>query len=129
MSTLKVNTIQDTGGGSGVTPEQISNGSAKVWARYGANDTTLDDSYNVSSISSTGQGVFTINFTTSFANTNYVVAGSANREGADGDNVPMVTGTSRDGFATGSCRINVGWQDNNTLYNCEAIGVVIYGDQ
>ncbi len=102
---------------------------AKVWARYGCDDTTLDDSYNVSSISSTSGVAFTINFSTAFANTNYAVACSACREGTTSDAVPMVAGTRKDGFATGSCRINNGWQPNQYMYNTEAIGVVIFGDQ
>lgn len=106
-----------------------SGGVVKAWARYGCDDTTLDDSYNISSVSSTSSGAFTLNFSTSFANTNYAVACSACREGTTSDAVPMVAGTRKDGFATGSCRINNGWQPNQHMYNTEAIGVIICGDQ
>ena len=106
-----------------------SGGVVKAWARYGCDDTTLDDSYNISSVSSTSSGAFTLNFSTSFANTNYAVACSACREGTTSDAVPMVAGTKKDGFATGSCRINTGWPPNGHMYNTEAIGVVICGDQ
>tara|TARA_R100000742_G_C4241154_1_gene60841 strand:- start:359 stop:736 length:378 start_codon:yes stop_codon:yes gene_type:complete len=106
-----------------------SGGVVKAWARYGCDDTTLDDSYNISSVSSTASGAFTLNFSTSFANTNYAVACSASREGTTSDAVPMTAGTRNGSFATGSCRINTGWPDNGHMYNTEAIGVIICGDQ
>ena len=34
MSTLKVNTIQNTGGGSSSTPDQIDKGRAKLWVSF-----------------------------------------------------------------------------------------------
>ena len=66
MSTLKVNNLQNTSGGSSSTPEQIEQGRAKVWCLYnGANNSVLD-SFNTSSVTDNGTGDFTINFSTSF---------------------------------------------------------------
>ena len=130
MSTLKVNTIQDTSGGSGSTPAQIEQGRAKAWVRFDLANDTVKDSYGVSSVDDTATGVFTVNFSTSFANTNYCAAGITNREGnAAGNYVAQVVGVANGGYATGSCKITTGWQDNATLYNNEETSVVFFGDQ
>ena len=48
MSTLKVNTIQNTSGGSSVTPEKIQQGIAKMWINFDAtNNNSIRDSFNV----------------------------------------------------------------------------------
>ena len=81
MSTLKVGTIQDTSGGNSSSPEQVSLGRAKAWVNFdgtfGTSPFTIANggirgSYNVSSITDNGTGNYTINFSITFANTNYV---------------------------------------------------------
>ena len=72
MSTLKVNTIQDTGGGSSSTPAQISNGRAKAWVRWNGTGTlAIDASFNVSSVTDQGTGYYKVNFATAFSDANY----------------------------------------------------------
>ena len=81
MSTLKVGTIQDTSGGNSSSPEQVSSGRAKAWVNFdgtfGTSPFTISNggirgSYNVSSVTDNGTGNYTINFSITFANTNYV---------------------------------------------------------
>ena len=81
MSTLKVNTIQNTGGGSSSTPDQIDKGRAKLWVSFDGTFGTspfttsnggIRSSFNVSSITDNGTGDYTVNFSITFANTNYV---------------------------------------------------------
>ena len=75
MSTLKVNTILNTSGGSSSTPEQIEQGRAKAWIHFDGQDTVaIRDSFNVSTLTDNGTGDYTISFTTAMANTNYAVA-------------------------------------------------------
>ena len=70
MSTLKVNSIQNTVGVDLLTP--IQSGRAKAWVNFnGTGTVAIRDSFNVSSITDNGTGNYTINFTTSMANTNY----------------------------------------------------------
>ena len=72
MSTLKVNTIQNTSGGSSSTPEQIEQGRAKAWVNFnGTGTVAIRDDFNVSSISDNGTGDYTVNFSNSFSNANY----------------------------------------------------------
>ena len=72
MSTLKVNTIQNTSGGSSSTPEQIDQGRAKLWLNMqGSGTVAINDSFNVSSVTDLGTGMYQANFSITMANTNY----------------------------------------------------------
>lgn len=76
MSTLKVTNIQDTAGANSLTTAQLYNGSAKAWVNFNGYGTigvnsTIRASFNVSSVSKSATGTYTINFTTAFADTNY----------------------------------------------------------
>jgi hypothetical protein len=63
MSTLKVNSIQDTGGNNGLTPSQIKNGLTRLWVNFnGRNTVSIRRSQNVSSITDHGTGDYTVNF-------------------------------------------------------------------
>ena len=101
MSTLKVNTIQNTSGGSSSTPEQLAGGRAKAWIRFdGTGTPSITDSFNISSISEVDDGQNIISFSTAFANTNYIGIPTA----SDSDN-GMFTLMHSAFLATGSCRI------------------------
>ena len=74
MSTLKVATIQDTSGNNSSTPEQVAQGRAKAWINFnGKSSITINDDFNISSISDNGTGKYTVNFTTAMSNANYAV--------------------------------------------------------
>jgi len=75
MSTLKVNTIQDTSGGSSSTPAQIERGRTKLWVRFdGTGTVSIINSYNVSSVTDNGTGDYTINYAITMSNANYITA-------------------------------------------------------
>tara|TARA_B100001250_G_scaffold391816_1_gene393075 strand:+ start:461 stop:868 length:408 start_codon:yes stop_codon:yes gene_type:complete len=84
MSTLKVNTIQNTSAAHSSTPQQIEQGRAKIWVSFDGYDTssTLDD-WNCTSVTDNDTGDYTLNFGITMANTHYSVAGmSENWEGS-----------------------------------------------
>ena len=63
MSTLKVNTLQDASGGNSSTTADIKQGTCKVWINFnGRNTPSIRQSFNVSSLTDTATGRFTINF-------------------------------------------------------------------
>jgi len=70
-------------GGSGTTAalditsdgRGLSQFTAKAWANF--NQSTVNDSHNVSSITDNGTGDYTINFTNAMANANYSITGMA----------------------------------------------------
>jgi hypothetical protein len=49
----------------------LSQFTAKAWVNF-ADNGSINDSHNISSVSNTATGVYTVNFTNSMANTNYV---------------------------------------------------------
>lgn len=85
MSTLKTSNIQDTSGNNNSTPEEINQGRAKVWVSFnGTGTVAITDSFNVSSVTDTSVGQYTVNFTTAFANTNYAVTHGATYTAGNG---------------------------------------------
>jgi hypothetical protein len=67
MSTLRVNTLQNTSGVEVYT--------AKAWVNFnGTGTVAIRAAGNVSSITDNGVGDYSINFTTSFADANYAPA-------------------------------------------------------
>jgi hypothetical protein len=51
---------------------------AKAWVNWAGSNGAINSSYNVSSVTRTATGFYTITFTNAFANTNYALAGSTN---------------------------------------------------
>ena len=102
MSTLKVNTIQNTSAAHSSTPEQIAQGRAKSWASMNGQGTvSLNDSFNCSSISDNGDGDYTYNFTTAMANDNYCIVGmSQNWETTNTDSYTAISEMNADRSTT-----------------------------
>ena len=97
MSTLKVATIQDTSGNNSSTPSQVAEGRAKVWVSFSGSGTpSINDDFNVSSITDNATGQFTVNFTSAMANNDYACL------------ITTQAGLSAYGFGTGNNTINTG---------------------
>ena len=130
MSTLKVNTIQNTSGGSSSTPEQIEQGRAKAWIHFDGQDTVaIRDSFNVSTLTDNGTGDYTISFTTAMANTNFAVSTT---QPAQHNFTQAILGVEQDhtnAFATGSIRVQSVKTGNNSAVDRDVQCVVIFGDQ
>lgn len=73
MSTLKVNTIQNTSGTSSASTESITN-SCKAWVNFnGTGAVAIRAGYNVSSITDNGTGDYTVNFISPIKDSNYCI--------------------------------------------------------
>jgi hypothetical protein len=111
--TLVITTLSDgTNSTSATNPIQ---GSAKAWVRYDAVAQTVTNSYNVSSVTYVSTGVYTINFTNAFANTNYTMAGSA----ASAGDTPASIGINT--VATTNCGIRLSQHNTgvvNRVFTC-----------
>ena len=69
MSTLKVDTIETISGDNFVST-QIS--AAKAWVNFtGQGTVSINNSFNVSSVTDNGTGDYTVNFTNNMPNANY----------------------------------------------------------
>ena len=76
MSTLKVNTIQNTSGVEVYT--------AKAWVNFnGTGTVAIRAAGNVSSITDNGTGDYTINFTNAMPDANYSIVGSSGTTASD----------------------------------------------
>jgi hypothetical protein len=76
-------------------------GVAKAWVSFTGATGAVLESHNVSSVTRTAAGQYTINFTTAFATANYTVAGSAIQSGVNGvATVPSTPGTTTCGVGT-----------------------------
>ena len=76
--TIVADTIQD-GAGNSTSMDNAIYGSAKAWVNFDgttATPSTIRASYNVSSVTKTTTGQYTVNFTNAFVDNNYVIAGS-----------------------------------------------------
>jgi hypothetical protein len=70
MSTIKVNTIQNTSG--------VEQYTAKAWVNFNGESTVaIRADGNVSSITDIGTGRYTINYSSSMVDSNYSITGSA----------------------------------------------------
>ena len=83
MSTIKVNTIQDTSAANSSTPQQLLNGRAKVWWNYNLQTPAVTNSFNISSITDNATGQYTANFSVTLSNPCGVTSGSYNGNAFD----------------------------------------------
>jgi len=123
MSTLKVNTIQNTSAAYSSTPQQIEQGRAKAWIRYGIDGSgvTIQDSYGISSTADNGTGDVIVTFTTAMANDDYCWTFITGSGMWNGTNAYATTTTLR-------LLINTR-NDSYTNADDECNAAVIFGDQ
>lgn len=77
MSKLKVTTIANVADSESTDVTNIINGSAKAWVNFnGTGTVAIRESFNVSSITDTATGDYTVNFTTAMADGNYAAIGT-----------------------------------------------------
>ncbi len=74
MSDLRANTLSDAAGTGPATLTKQS--AAKAWATWSAYPTGFLDSFNASSLTDGGAGIFNVNFTNSFDAANYSTSGN-----------------------------------------------------
>jgi len=125
MSTLKVNTIQNTSGGSSSTPAQIEQGRAKAWVNFnGTGTVAMRDNFNVSSITDSGTGVYTANFSTAMANANYasVVSTGNNDKGRYGIMIDS------DDKTTSACKMFGFQTSTGSSLDSEEVSLAVFGD-
>jgi len=125
VSTIKVDTVQSTGGGA-VTLTNQEGAKARVNFDGTATDAAARDSLNVSGMTDTATGDHTVNYTNSMANANYTLT-SATISDLSGNR--CVLGLSDDQTITTSlARIHVVDTGNNTLRDQEYNFIAIHGD-
>ena len=126
MSTLKVNTIQNTSAAHSSTPEQIEQGRAKAWVNFdGTGTISIRDSFNISSITDGGTGIYTINFTNAMANSNYC----SPCENGSPTGGRYIIGPESDGKTTSSARFFSQQSSTGGNLDADEVSIAIFGDQ
>lgn len=126
MSTLNVDTINKADG----TDRQEA---CKAWVLYEQSTPAISDSYGVDSVSDDGAGIFTVNFTTDFATTNYIACGAC----MDGNTSSTRGGDfcfhqSGDTYTVSACQMTSGFGSTGSVdggYTDKLNGVAFFGDQ
>jgi hypothetical protein len=72
LGTIASDTIQD-GSGNSTSTTNVINGSAKAWVSITGSTGAIRSSYNISSVTRTGTGAYTVNMTTAMVDANYCV--------------------------------------------------------
>lgn len=127
MSTLVTQNISN--GTVSTSSANVIQGSAKAWINFnGSGGASIRGSYNVSSVTRSATGVYTINFTNAFSSTNYAWAvGGWNNGSGNGDWICAGTGGGSypSGISTTSLGI-VSYSSGGTNLDQDAICVSIF---
>lgn len=84
-------TIDTLKAGSGVLATQNGmTGIAKAWVNFVGSTGTINASFNVSSLTRTSVGLYTLAFTTAMPDANYCIYGSGKFDATGGGGVPSV---------------------------------------
>ena len=123
-------TIQGEGASNlGGATMQLQQSLAKAWARWdssgndGSGDTTLGDSFGVSTLSDDNTGKNIVNLTNAMINTNYAALGLAQFQDSNG--LTIAEGPS--GVTTSSYRISTR-SATNQLYDSDFVSNALFGD-
>ena len=120
MSTIKTTTLS-TQGGSTVPVDTVVNGTAKAWVNFnGTGVVAIRRAFNVSSITDSGTGNYTVNFTTAMVDANYLPTFSSLSWTTAGVylNASYITASS--------VRVETMRPSDATLLDKEFIGVTIF---
>lgn len=107
-------------------------GIAKAWVNFACPSTTvtINNSFNISSVTRNGTGDWTCNFTTAMPNANYIVAGCAriqNSTAADGAMFATSGNSLANTFSTTFVRVNCVYPVDGSRYDAAQVGFAIIG--
>lgn len=85
MSKLKADNVENLAGTETTSMNNVIAGCAKAWVNFnGTGVVAIRDSHNVSSITDSGTGLYTVNFAIAFPSANYAWASGSSAAGTDG---------------------------------------------
>ena len=90
-----------------VTPliQQQHDSAAKAWASWTGSTGVIQASYNVASVTRVSAGIYNVNFTTSFANTNYMCTTDEEIGTGPGSSLGLIHGVTNGSRAVGSVQV------------------------
>lgn len=109
--TFNDSSTQTKGGLTGSTSQLC-----KAWVSYNGSGQAIRGSYNVSSVTYTASTVYTINFTTAFANANYCAVAMSSNGSTSAGNLPYIYSTSAGGQDPTTTTLRITTSVNNPLW-------------
>jgi len=116
-------------GTANITVPASGTSAAKAWVNFDgtlASPTPVGRSYNVSSVTKSGTGIYTINFSSAMTDANYAIAGGAWNTGGYHNSV---TGSTK---TTTQCSVDIHWRSGTTsasgYVDSPQTSVIIFGN-
>jgi hypothetical protein len=122
MSTLVAQTISN--GTVSTSSNNVIQGSAKVWVNFVGSSGSINGSFNVSSVTRTATGRYTINFTNSMTNANYAVLGTARGGDASDDSMEIIGVTN--GTAPTASAVSITSSYSGAFYDALAVYLAVF---
>jgi hypothetical protein len=117
--------LKDASGGNSSTPANILSGTVKAWVNMDGSGTAhIDTSFNMTSITDNGTGVYTLTIATDFGSADWVAAGMCGTDNTTNHYV----GTGNAAPAAGTIKIMT-VNDGGNPIDCTHIMVMMVGDQ
>jgi hypothetical protein len=123
MSTLRVNTIQDSTGSS----SPAINGLAKAWVNFnGTGTVAIRASLNVSSITDNGTGDYTVNFGTAMSDANYAYTVDGREDENNNSNWAALPVPFRTAQTSTTFRISCKVPNGGSAYDYNSVTLVAF---
>jgi len=128
MSEIRATTISDAAGTGPITLTGQS--AAKVWAKYGMDDNTINDSLNLSSLTDNGTGDFTNTWTNAFDSINYLhlANGSIGTGGSSINKMDFYTPSATQVRLFAAYHNGSTENGSGTAYDYELLSLLCHGD-
>ena len=125
VADANITTLKDASGNNPSTPAEINSGRVKAWVKLdGSGTAAIDVSFNMTSITDNGTGVYTLTIATDFGSADWVAAGMC---GVDNTTTHII-GTGNAAPTAGAIKIQT-VNDGGSAIDCTHIMVMMIGDQ
>ena len=126
-SELRVNTLKDASGNNSIATSFVAGGSAKVRCLFNGTGTiAIRESFNSSSLTDVGTGIYKVNYTNNTSSTDTVTTGSNIGDGTTSDRTNGQVGAY--GSVTTALTYFTTNYDNNAYTDYTHVGVIVHGD-
>ena len=113
--------ISVTGEGNSTTTN-LQQGLTKGWGHFEGSDGTLDDSFNMASLTDNGTGIFSPQFSSAMSNVHYTCNANMNSSVGSSNQTEVSIGT----YATGSVKLT--FRDGGSTVDKDDSVFIIHGD-
>jgi hypothetical protein len=106
----------------GAVTTSVQQGLTKGWGHFEGSDGTLDDSFNMASLTDNGTGIFSPQFSSAMSNVHYTCNANMNSSVVSSNQTEVSIGT----YATGSVKLT--FRDGGSTVDKDDSVFIIHGD-